>query len=323
MLDAGLLVEIHCRENAPTVFRREFPPMNVSRRVFLQSAAAVTSTIVAGRCAGAAPKQDPALARELGITTGSFMAHLPKDPQLHKTLILDLPQRMRDELGMRVIDLMHETLPSLEPKYLDELRGRAEKYGCVLTNLKMNQDDVNMASADADERRHSLDVYKKTIDAAARLGCRWVRPAPRGNRPDLDLLAASYRELIDYAGPKGISLLVENNGWMKDDPEAIPAIVKHVGDGIAAAPDTGNWTDRARAEGLAKAFPLAVTCDFKAFQFGPAGEHPQYDLERCFRIGWEAGFRGPWCFEHFNDTLDGLWKGFARLRDLLSGWMAT
>jgi hypothetical protein len=297
--------------------------MSVSRRTFLGTASTAATAVLFGQDAAAAPAQDPRFAGELGITTGSFMAHLRKDPQLHQTLILDLPQRMREELGMRVIDLMHETLPSLEPPYLDRLRERAEKHGCVLTNLKMNQDDVNMASPDADERRRSLDVYKRTIDAAAQLGCRWVRPAPRGKRPDLKLLAAGYRELIDYAGPKGISLLVENNGWMKDDAEAIPAIVRQVGTGIAAAPDTGNWTEPARAEGLAKSFPLAITCDFKAFQFGPNGEHPQYDLEQCFRIGWEAGFRGPWCFEHFNETLDGLWNGFARLRDLLKGWMAT
>lgn len=296
--------------------------MRLSRREFVGSSLAgplLTAACLRGTEPAAASKS---LERELGITTGSFMAHLRKDKQLHQTLLLDLPQRMHDDLGMRVIDLMTETLPSWEPKYLDDLRTRAEKHGCILTNLKMNQ-DVDMTSADADERRRSLDVYKRTIDAAARLGCRWVRPAPRGRRPDMELLAAGYRELIDYAGPKGISLLVENNGWMKDDPEAIPTIVKRVGQGIAAGPDTGNWTTAARDEGLKKAFPFAVTCDFKAMQFGPDGDHPQYDLERCFRIGWDAGFRGPWCFEHFHETLDGLWTGFARLRDLLKGWMQT
>jgi len=296
-------------------------PLN--RRELLQTAiaAATTTTLCGSSLSPAADAAPASLDRQLGITTGSFMRHLRADKQLHQTLLLDLPQRMNEELGMRVIDLMTATLPSWEPQYLDRLRGRAEKHDCVLTNLKMNQEDADMASRDAAVRQRSLQEYKKTIDAAARLGCRWVRPAPRGNPPDMALLAAGYRELIDYAGPKGIGLLVENNGWMKDDPTAIPTIVKQVGPGVAACPDTGNWTPTARAEGLKQAFPLAVTCDFKAFQFGPNGEHEAYDLEACFRIGWSAGFRGPWCFEHFNESLDGLWQGFARLRDLLTGWM--
>lgn len=292
----------------------------ISRRTFL-------GTSLVGATAAQWLKADeprPAvrsLAGELGITTGSFMQHMRASPALHKTLLLDLPQKMRDELDMRVIDLMTATLPSVEPEYLDQLRSRAEKHGCVITNLKMNQTGIDMASPNPDARRKALDEYRRTIDAAQRLGCRWVRPAPQKNRPDLTLLAASYRQLIDYAGPKGISLLVENNAWMRDDPDAIPTIISAVGRGLAAAPDTGNWTEDVRYAGLAKAFPLAVTCDFKAFQFGPQGEHKQYDLKRCFQIGWDAGFRGPWCFEHFNDTLDGLWQGFARLRDMLREWM--
>lgn len=269
------------------------------------------------------PRQDRTLAREIGITTGSFMEHLRVRPELHKTLLLDLPQRMREELDMRVIDLMTRTLPSLEPAYLEQLRSRAEKHGCIITNLKMNQ-DIDMASPDAAARRAALDEYRRTIDAAHRLGCRWVRPAPQGNKPpDLQLLAAGFRELIDYGGPKGISLLVENNAWMRSDPQGIPTLIRLVGAGLAAAPDTGNWTDAVRLEGLAKAFPLAVTCDFKAQQLGPGGEHDAYDLKRCFEVGWQAGFRGPWCLEHFNKTLDGLWRGFARLRDMLRGWMAA
>ena len=295
--------------------------MPLSRRTFLRTSLAVaTLPIFASTCV-AKIEQDKSLAGEVGITTGSFMQHMRTDPALHKSLLLDLPQRMRDELGMKVIDLMTRTLPSWEPAYLDQLRSRAEKYGCILTNLKMNQTDIDMASADPAARRKALDDYRRTIDAAARLGCRWVRPAPGKSRPDMKLLAASYRELIDYAAPKGISLLVENNAWLRNDPDAIPAVIAAVGQGIAAAPDTGNWTDAARDDGLAKSFPLAVTCDFKAQPFGPNGEHEPYDLRRCFEIGWNAGFRGPWCLEHFNDSLDSLWRGFRQLRDLLQQWM--
>jgi sugar phosphate isomerase/epimerase len=294
--------------------------MNITRRTMLQST-------LGGAIVAAAPvwadekKKHMDVTGQLGITTGSFMRHLSVDARKGKIRLLDVPQVMRDELDLRVIDLMTATMVSQQPAYLDELRARADKAGCTLTNLKMNQKGLDMASPDPATRGKALDEYKRTIDSAERLGCRWVRPIPLSAKPDLKLYAASYRELIDYAAPKGITLLVENFGWLSADPEAIPQVIKAVGPGLHASPDTGNWTDQARYEGLAKAYPLAATSDFKALMFNADGKHPRYDLQRCFQIGWDAGFRGPWCFEHFDESLEGLLKGFARLRDLLRGWI--
>ena len=298
--------------------------MFMNRREFLTSIPAIGSTLLWEsdcRAIEEPAKAKDDLARGLGVTTGSFVKHLATTPAKGKLVMLDLPKIMHDELDMTVLDLMTRTLPSLEPDYCEKLRTAAEKAGCVITNLKMNQPNLDMASADADKRKQALEVYKQTIDAAARLGCRWVRPLPGNGRPDLKLLVSAYRELIDYAAPKKISLLIENNGWMKDDPDAIPAVVKAVGAGLASQPDTGNWTARARYEGLQKAFPSAVSCDFKALKLGPDGEHADYDLRKCFDIAWKAGFRGPWCFEHFHDDLGMLLKEMTLLRDWLRKWM--
>lgn len=295
----------------------------ISRRTFL---AAAPLAGLAARRVMSAPNEDKArqrgrdLAGQIGVTTGSFTRNLSPQPADGKLVLLDLPRIMRDELDLTVIDLMTATLSSLEPDYCERFRTAAAKAGCVITNLKMNQRDLDLASPDESLRRRSLAEYKQTIDAAARLGCRWVRPASKPKQPDLDLLAAGFRELIDYAAPKGISLLVENNGWMQSDPEAIPRVVAAVGQGVAAQPDTGNWTDEARYPGLEKAFPLAATCDFKALKLGPAGEHADYDLRRCFDIAWRAGFRGPWCFEHFNEDLAGMWRDLRLLRDMIRRW---
>ncbi|MDZ4402397.1 TIM barrel protein [Prosthecobacter sp.] len=263
----------------------------------------------------------PALQRELGITTGSFMRHLSETAQPGKLHLLDLPRIMRDELGMHVIDLMTATLVSLEPKYLEQLRQAATDAGCVLTNLKMNQKGLDMANADEAVRRQALDTYRKTIDAAALLGVRWVRPLPGPKPPDLKLLAQSYRDLIDYAGEKGTGVLIENFGWMQGDANAIPQVIQAVGSGLKAQPDTGNWTDAARYDGLAKAFPFAVSCDFKARDLAADGTHAAYDLKRCFDIGWQAGFRGPWCFEHFHNDMAQLFREMGMLRDMLRLWM--
>lgn len=290
----------------------------MNRRAFLHTALGG----LAATSLGARGKDEP-LTGEIGVTTGSFNRHLSPMPAAGKLRLLDLPARMRDELGLRVIDLMTATLVSLEPDYCAKLRAAAERAGCVLTNLKMNQPGLDLAHADPAVRRRALDEYKRTIDAATQLGVRWVRPLPGPVRPDLARLAASYRELMDYAGERKIELLVENYGWMKDDPAAIPAIVAAVGRGLRAQPDTGNWTDAARYAGLAKAFPLAASCDFKFFALDFAGEHPAYDLRRCFQIGWDAGFRGPWCFEHFHTDLPALFRDLVLMRDRLREWMAA
>jgi hypothetical protein len=87
------------------------------------------------------------------------------------------------------------------------------------------------------------------------------------------------------------------------------------------APDTGNWDSELREEGLSLSFPGAQTCDFKVFDLDANGEHPSYDLRRCFDIGWQAGYRGPWLLEHWNDDTSALVRELLLLRDQLRAWM--
>src|SRR5262245_46620351 len=96
-----------------------------TRRAFLQIAAAAAGSVCAGP-AVAQPKSWPSVTGEIGITTGSFVRHLSESPQAGKLRLLDLPRIMREEMDMRVIDLMTATLASLEPAYLEQLRGAAE-----------------------------------------------------------------------------------------------------------------------------------------------------------------------------------------------------
>ena len=196
------------------------------RREFLCASVGLAAGVAGGVDGAEQPNEKESLAGELGMTTGSFVRHLSDERQAGKLRLLDLPKVMRDELGMKVIDLMTATLPSLAPDYLKRLREAADEAGCVLTNLKMNQRGLDLGSSDAGERRRAIDEYRRTIDAAAVLGVRWVRPLPGPMRPDLNTLAAGYRELIEYAAPRGISLLVENFGWLGKDAEAIPELIE-------------------------------------------------------------------------------------------------
>lgn len=267
-------------------------------------------------------KPFPDLHHQIGVTMSSF-ARIERDGQPLKYTILEWPKIFRDELDMRVIDLNTGLIRSHEPAYLEQVRKAADDAGCVLSNMKVNRSDVDIGNADPKVRAAAVMVCKQWIDTTSRLGVRWARPLPWKEKPDYGGYVAAYRELAEYAAERNVEILVENYGWLGDDAEASPKLIADVGKNIAAGPDTGNWAnDEVRYAGLAKMFPLAKTCDFKAGKLGPHGEHTPWDLKRAFTIGWDAGFRGPWCLEHANTDRDTLFRELGLLRDMLRKWMA-
>lgn len=294
--------------------------MRHTRREFL---VAGVGAIVLLPWAGTAAQEKKlaSLQGEIGITTGSFSKQLQKQPERFQ--LPELLKVIRNELDMRVVDVYTPSLASFEPAYLDRVRRAAEDAGCVLTNLKMNQPGLDLGSSDLTVREQSLAEYKRGIDAAARLGMRWARPLPAAKGPERELLVAGCRELADYAAAKNVQLLIENFGWMQSDAKSVVSLVDAIGKNVAASPDTGNWASNdVRYDGLARTFPKAVTCDFKARVLGPNGEHEAYDLKRCFTIGWDAGFRGPWCLEHGHDDDATLFRELRWMRNRLREWIA-
>jgi hypothetical protein len=253
----------------------------------------------------------------------SSVARLATDSGPLRYSLVDWPKILRDELDMTILDLNSSVVESHEPAYLDRVRKAADDAGCVMTNLKINRNDVDIGNADPAVRAAAIVECKRWLDTAGRLGLRWARPLPLKNKPDYDGFIAAYRELADYAAERGVQMIVENYGWMDSDADTVPKLLKDVGKNVAPAPDTGNWAnDEVRYAGLAKMFPTAVTCDFKAGNLGPNGEHAAWDLKRCFDIAWQAGFRGPWCLEHAHTDRNELFRELGLLRDMLRKWMA-
>lgn len=293
--------------------------MALTRREFVAGGVALLAAGGALAAEDSAPRD---LRRQVGVTMSS-LARQTGGAGPGKTSMLDWPRILRDELDLRVIDLNSSVLESLEPGYLERVRRAADDAGCVLTNMKVNRSDVDIGHADIEVRRRAVAEMKRWIDASALLGLRWARPLPLKSPPDMPAYVASYRELADYAAQRRVQMLVENYGWMESDAESVPRLLEAIGRDVAPCPDTGNWSsDEVRYAGLARMFPRAVTCDFKARELDPDGGHAAWDLRRCFAIGWEAGFRGPWCLEHAHPDRRSLFRELALLRDMLRGWMA-
>lgn len=298
----------------------------MSRRQFIATGAALVGAATL-RAKGSLP-QNPAWAGEVGITTSTVFRQMAAGRADRTFGLLDLPKFVRDELGMKVIDLNSGTLVTHDSAQLDKFRSALDAAGCVISNLKVNNQvlsvkvqDLQFEHADPEIRAKSMEGYRDWIRAGSRVGARWVRPFPADTAPDFKTAVASLTELADFAESQKMSVILENAGWMGADPENIPKLIEATGGRLGTQPDTGSWDPSLRERGLARTFPYAVSCDFKFGKLGPHGEHKAYDLKRCFELGWQAGFRGPWVLEHTNENTKELVHDLTWVRDQLKTWM--
>lgn len=260
----------------------------------------------------------PEFGGEIGITTGGFNAQR-ESGELN---LENLPAFLNGELGMRLIDVNTRWFTAFNQRYVEACRDLAAASGCIYTNLKVNHRISDLYAADAGAAALAMAEARSMVDAAHWLGARWIRfTLPQKLTLTGDL--PKHRELADYAAEKSVQLLVENGGWMRESADSIVRGVAAIGGQHAAAPapDTGNWDDAVRDEGLRLSFPGAVSCDFKVFDLDADGLHAKYDIRRCFDIGWQSGYRGPWLLEHWNDDSSALVRDLLLLRDQLRAWM--
>jgi hypothetical protein len=231
------------------------PDQNAADRRSRRDVLRVSRGVLAGAAALAVPlsatatpctNEPSGLDGAIGIVTASAAAHLTTVARKGQFTLLDLPQILREELDLRVIDLNTSSFPDfaiVNEKYCERLRAAADRFGCVLTNLKMNQRGIDMNNPQKDIRQKALMEYKRSIDIASRLGCHWARPLPQTQKPDIAIHVDSYRELCDYAADRNVTMLVENFGWMQNDPDSVSSLLRAIGHNAVAGVDTGNWSD--------------------------------------------------------------------------------
>src|SRR6266567_8396307 len=105
-----------------------------------------------------------------------------------------------------------------------EIAGRGLQISCVSSS-------ANLHSAGQQHAEQLVDA-RRFIDLASQLGAPYVRVfgnkliGPRA--PALEHIAASLRELGDYAGPKNVTVLLESHGDFTDSP-ALGEILEKAG----------------------------------------------------------------------------------------------
>jgi sugar phosphate isomerase/epimerase len=187
--------------------------------------------------------------------------------------------------------------------YLQKLNRACKDAGVQQTILMVDGEGAT-ASPDKDERVRAAVQHRKWIDIAQYLGCHSVRCNLYGGadnwKEDPDLVsrgAETMHMMLDYAGPSGVNIIVENHGRASSDPDVLVALVKKVNHpkfGLLC--DLGNWNkgdDRYAA--VRKTLPYAKGLSVK----GTWGENvdPAFDAEKLVRTALEGGYKGWWGLE--------------------------
>jgi sugar phosphate isomerase/epimerase len=182
----------------------------------------------------------------------------------------------------------------------------------------------SFANPNPNERNKQVDIIRRGVDQAQRLGARVVRVFAGGDTAGHSEAEAfgwfleGLAKASQYAHEHGIKLALENHGLIAGKSQQVCSLIEKVReqtkhDALGANPDTGNFllVNQAPLEGVKGVAHLAYMCHFKDFarapqqfrgptfsalngdQFiGTAIGEGEVPLQPCTQALKEAGFEG-------------------------------
>lgn len=197
------------------------------------------------------------------------------------------------------LPLVDEEHRCLNTELIDNVREYAKKIDLEISTYSVNAD---LIKPDEAERRAEIERVKLHIDAAARLGLKWMRHDIAGfrrpfssNTPlnfekDLPLMIESTRELCDYAAQYGITTTLENHGFYCNGSDRLIRIL----DGLDRPQmkmtlDVGNFlcVDEYNIAAVKKCLPYAQIIHLKDFYIRSKDQLPgQNEMFNCDNGSW-------------------------------------
>lgn len=202
----------------------------MKRREFLLSAAAVPFVVAQ------APKDaKQSTLDRIAIMTLNFqsMLRVPDEPDgPNRTLeVFDVADMIADKYGAHKVEFQHYHIPSTEPSYLKELRGRIEKSRSRMTQINLEFSGLTMSAPRLRDRLMAIDLTKMWIDHAVTLGAQRVminQGSQGGSSPVMPTHEnkvygiPALKAMADYGRSKGIIVSVETRGAGRGAASAPP-----------------------------------------------------------------------------------------------------
>jgi sugar phosphate isomerase/epimerase len=182
-------------------------------------------------------------------------------------------------------------------EYLVKFKNRAAELGIVITGTGIRND---FASPDSNVRRAGIELAKKWIVAASKLGAPVLRlfsgEIPKGYenkwKEVADWMIVCYKECAAYGEKYGIKIGIQNHGDMLQTAEQCIYIMKGVNSKWAGLiVDTGNFKTEDPYKDIAAVVPYAINWQIKESAFGIGNAIPS-DYKKLIRIIKDGGYKG-------------------------------
>lgn len=223
---------------------------------------------------------------------------------------LQLPKLVREEFGITALEFVNQFFENPSLRYVTQLKKAASDEGVRLVRI-MVDNEGDMAATAAAERRRSVIAHRKWVDIAHELGCTDIRCNARGpaDASFVDRAAESFRQLLDYAKPTGLNIIIENHGGASSDGPTLAGLMKKVNDPhFGTLPDFGNINPGDDPyEVIRQLMPFAKGVSVKAM-WAADGSHPRYSVEKMIELARSFGFHGDWGIE---SSFDGRAQGIS------------
>lgn len=182
-------------------------------------------------------------------------------------------------------------------EYLTKFKNKAAELGVVITGTGIRND---FASPDSNVRRTGIELAKKWIVAASKMGAPVVRlfsgEIPKGyeNRwkEVADWMIECYKECAAYGEKYSVKIGIQNHGDMLQTAEQCIYIMKGVNSKWAGLiVDTGNFKTEDPYKDIAAVVPYAVNWQIKESAFGIGNDVPT-DYNKLIKIIKDGGYKG-------------------------------
>ncbi len=145
---------------------------------------------------------------------------------------LDFPRIAREDFGVNGIEFVNTLFEVPTESYLKKLKQNAADHGVTMVLIMCDEEGDGCSDTKEGQKQFAIN-HRKWVDIAHYLGCHAIRTNCRGpqnadKNEALKWSTEAYNQLLEYAKPAKISIVIENHGGVSNDADWMVDLMKKV-----------------------------------------------------------------------------------------------